>query len=314
MQRRESQQIYLNRINRVIDHISTHLSDPLDLESLARLAHFSPFHFHRIFRSIVGEPVHTFVRRLRLERAIVQMRYGPKATLTEIALRCGFASSSDFSRAFAQAHGYRPSQDSRQRLLEESKIRQELLANAGYDLNKLPEPRNPDRFRVRLLNRPAQAIAYVRVVGGYDAEKIMGGYNRLIDWGLRHGLVPGAQLIGMSRDDPEITPMKKYRFDWCLALPSGMTPDKEVSHAVIPANCFATLRCQGDIFKVDRAWQYLFHSWLPGSGHQPTHDPAMELFRAHPFKVGWTQFDIDCGLPVKPLGRPRATRSRPRSA
>ena len=35
-----------------------------------------------------------------------------------------------------------------------SKIRQDLLANAGYDFGKLPDPRDPDRFRVRLVDRP----------------------------------------------------------------------------------------------------------------------------------------------------------------
>ena len=37
------------RVNRVIDHIHGHLGEPLSLASLARLAAFPPFHFHRVF-------------------------------------------------------------------------------------------------------------------------------------------------------------------------------------------------------------------------------------------------------------------------
>jgi AraC family transcriptional regulator len=299
MKANRSEQVYLSRINRVIDHISTHLADPLPLERLARLAHFSPFHFHRIFRSLVGEPVHAFVRRLRLERAVFQMAHGPPATLTDIALGAGFGSSSDFSRAFRQAYGFRPRDYSRERFLETSKIRQDLWANARHNLARLPRARNPDRFQVRLVDRPAQRVGYVRVIGGYNADKILGGFDRLMDWGRRHGLVPGAILIGMSLDDPEITPMARYRFDWCLELPDGLTPNGNLG--VIPASRFAVLRCRGDIHKVDRAWQYLFHSWLPRSGYQPTHEPALEVFRAHPLEVGWAAFDIDCCVPVKPL-------------
>jgi AraC family transcriptional regulator len=301
MKATDSKQVYRRRINRVIDHIQGHLSEPLPLERLARLAHFSPFHFHRIFRSLVGEPLHTFVRRLRLERALFQMAHGPKATLTEIALRCGFASSTDFSRAFKQVYGFSPRHYSRTRFLEHSKIRQDLLANAGYNLGALPNPANPDRFRVRLVDRPAQRIAFVRVIGGYDADKIMGGFNRLMAWGTRHGLVPGAELIGMSLDDPDITPMKKYRFDWCLALPPHLEPDGEASLGRIPAGRFAAIHCHGDIYKVDRAWRHLFNAWLPRSSYQPTHEPALEVFRGHPVEVGWETFDIDCYLPVKPL-------------
>ncbi len=299
MKAKRSEQVYLSRINRAIDYINAHLTDPLPLEKLARLAHFSPFHFHRIFRSLTGEPLHAFIRRLRLERAVFQMAHGPGAALTDIALRCGFGSSSDFSRAFRQTYGFRPRDYSRERFLETSKIRQDLLANTRYHVAILPRGRNPDRFRVRLVDRPAQRVAYVRVIGGYNAEKILGGFDRLMDWGRQQGLVPGATLIGMSQDDPDITPMAKYRFDWCLVLPDAQTPDGD--HRVIPAGRFAVLHCRGDIHKVDRAWQYLFLTWLPHSGYQPTQQPAMEVFHAHPLESGWSTYDIDCCLPVKPL-------------
>ena len=32
-----------------------HLGEPLRLEDVAPAAYFSPFHFHRVFRSIMGE-------------------------------------------------------------------------------------------------------------------------------------------------------------------------------------------------------------------------------------------------------------------
>jgi AraC family transcriptional regulator len=42
---------YVGRINRAIDHVTRHLSAPLKLEQLARVAAFSPFHFHRVFKA-----------------------------------------------------------------------------------------------------------------------------------------------------------------------------------------------------------------------------------------------------------------------
>jgi AraC family transcriptional regulator len=303
MRPRESTEIYRRRVNRVIDHIKDHLTEPLPIESLARLAHFSPFHFHRIFRSFVGEPLHAFIRRLRLEQAVFLMQHGPKATLTAVALRCGFASSSDFSRAFKQAYGFSPRHFSRERFLQESKIGQDLLPNAGYGFGKLPDPRNPDRFRVRLVDRPAQRVAYERVIGSFDPPRLLAAFDRLMAWGRRHGLVPGAQLVGRPLDDLDITPMKKFRFDWCLVLPSNDYPDGGVSFGVIPASRFAAVHCAGDIHKEDRAWKYLFHAWLPGSGYQPTPDPTLEVYRRHPLDIGWETFDMDCCLPVRPLRR-----------
>jgi AraC family transcriptional regulator len=47
--------LYIQRINTVIDHIREHLNDDLPLETLARVAGFSHFHFHRLFKSITTE-------------------------------------------------------------------------------------------------------------------------------------------------------------------------------------------------------------------------------------------------------------------
>jgi AraC family transcriptional regulator len=60
---------YEQRVNRVIDHIRAHLADELSLATLARVAAFSPFHFHRLFRSITGETLFGFVQRQRIEKA-----------------------------------------------------------------------------------------------------------------------------------------------------------------------------------------------------------------------------------------------------
>jgi hypothetical protein len=46
MRARQSTDIYHRRINRVIDHIKDHLTETLSVERPARMAHFSPFHFH----------------------------------------------------------------------------------------------------------------------------------------------------------------------------------------------------------------------------------------------------------------------------
>ncbi|HWM86263.1 MAG TPA: AraC family transcriptional regulator, partial [Kofleriaceae bacterium] len=66
---------YVARVNRAIDHIIQNLAEPLGLEEIAGVAHFSSFHFHRVFKSLVGETLATFVKRVRLQRAIQLMSY-----------------------------------------------------------------------------------------------------------------------------------------------------------------------------------------------------------------------------------------------
>ena len=64
---------YLASVNRAIDHVVANLEQPLALADVARVAAFSPFHFHRVFQKLVGETLAAFVRRLRLERALGMM-------------------------------------------------------------------------------------------------------------------------------------------------------------------------------------------------------------------------------------------------
>jgi AraC family transcriptional regulator len=96
---------YAARMNRVIDHIQKHLNDQLNLEHLAAIACFSPFHFHRLFRAWTGETLQAFVHRLRLERAAAELVFNRPMSITAIALDCGFSGSSAFARAFKEAFG-----------------------------------------------------------------------------------------------------------------------------------------------------------------------------------------------------------------
>ena len=60
--KRASRLEYARRVNRVVDHVREHLAEELSLAVLARLAAFSPFHFHRIFRAVTGETVFGFIQ------------------------------------------------------------------------------------------------------------------------------------------------------------------------------------------------------------------------------------------------------------
>src|SRR5277367_2554237 len=90
---------YTKRIDRVIDHLRDHLDQSYRLEELAKVACFSEYHFHRIFRAVSGETLNGFTNRVRLEKAARLLRFSDQS-LTDIALDCGFSSSATFSRAF----------------------------------------------------------------------------------------------------------------------------------------------------------------------------------------------------------------------
>ena len=96
---------YESRVNRVLDYIDRSLEKKLSLEELARVASFSPFHFHRIFKCMVGETLNDYIRRIKLEKAANILAHNERTSITEIAFDCGFSSSAVFARAFKENFG-----------------------------------------------------------------------------------------------------------------------------------------------------------------------------------------------------------------
>ena len=98
---------YVKRVLKVLIYIEDHIEEELSMDKLAKVACYSSFHFHRIFQAIVGETVHNYVRRLRLERAAGRLLHTERP-VTDIALDAAYETPSAFTRAFKQCMGKSP--------------------------------------------------------------------------------------------------------------------------------------------------------------------------------------------------------------
>lgn len=95
-------------LRRVLAYIDAQLDQPLTLAQLAAEAALSEYHFARMFRHSTGSAPHQYVMRRRMDTA-QQLLKTSTLSLTDIALRCGFHSTSHFSHRFRQLHGVAPS-------------------------------------------------------------------------------------------------------------------------------------------------------------------------------------------------------------
>ena len=86
-------QEYQRRVFETMNYISEHATENLSLEEIAQIAHFSKFHFHRIFKAFTGETVASFTRRIRLEKAANSLFFNLEQSITDIAFEYGFSSS-----------------------------------------------------------------------------------------------------------------------------------------------------------------------------------------------------------------------------
>ena len=292
---------YVARVNRAIDHILQNLEDPLNLESIAAVACFSPYHFHRVFRALLGETLSQFVKRLRLERALRMLAHDRRRNLTEVALACGFSSSSDFSRSFKQRYGVPPSVFDVDTF--RAQRRGDLQAaitdeDTRHLLDRLPPGENPDGFEVELRALPPRTVAYIRVLDPYTADAVSGAAERLVAWADERGLA-GGQWLGYMWDDPDLVAHADCRYDVAVEV-EEVVPTGEIGRFDFPAMRVAQVEVRGPIDLEMRALDWLYGTWLPGSGYVPTDQPCFEAWIGRPFAHGFEHFELFAQIPVEP--------------
>ncbi len=315
---------YTQRINRIMDYIEAHLGDPLDLETLAREAAFSPFHFHRIFSSIAREPLYQFILRHRLSKAALLM-YDSKKSLTTIALECGFSSSSAFSRAFKEKFGIAPSEYRKERIRifsikkineQDSKNRQGLRK----DREVFPGPEGhiehreqsqiwigKDRTKriVRIVNQEAMAFAYVRHTGPYKGDA--GLFQRLWDqycrWAGPRGFLENAntRYLSFYHNDPSTTEEPKLRLSIGTNVPWGIEGDGKIGVMEIMQCSYARSEWYLGPKDYQKAWEWFYGQWLPISGFVPDDGLAYEEYFQEDGQGEKGKARVVLGIPVKPM-------------
>jgi AraC family transcriptional regulator len=310
-------QEYVARINRVIDHVSTNLAGDLSLRALARVANFSPYHFHRVFRGMVGETVNGFIRRVRVETAATRLVSNPTLSVTRIATDCGFSSPSSFAREFRARFGMSATQFRSGGLSSWSKTWQ-VNSNSGQALGKerkdaldasaytegtiVGAPRRQTmKMTVEVKRMPELFVAYVRHIGPYN--QIPKAIEKLMKWAGPRGLVrfPETTLLGVYQDDPDITDASKLRSSACITVPKGTQVGGEIGTMTIPGGLFAVAHCEIDADEYGAAWDKLMGEWLPESGYQPDDRLCYEVYLNDPTTHPSRQHIVDICEPVKPL-------------
>ena len=96
------------RLLRARDAMDRAYAEPLDVASVAAVAHVSEAHFIRSFRSVFGETPHRYLQRRRVERSMFLLRETTRS-ITDICFDVGFMSLGTFSRTFREIVGETPS-------------------------------------------------------------------------------------------------------------------------------------------------------------------------------------------------------------
>lgn len=280
---------YSERLRRVCDHIERHLDEPLSLEALSRMAHSSPFHFHRQFTAWSGLPLYRYIQWLRLRRASWRLAFNPQDKVIDIALDAGFQNPESFTRAFKTAFGQSPRQ-----------FRQTPDWAAWHQRVPKLALQEQHVMDVKIVEFPQTNVAMLTHQGHPD--RVNDSAAIFIEWRRSTGLSPVAssQTYGIAWHDPQTTPPEQFRFDICGSV-SGPIPENAfgVVNAEIPGGRCAVLRHQGSLDSLSDSVWALFREWLPGSGETPRDFPVFFQYLNFVHEVPEHALLTDIYLPLR---------------
>ncbi len=302
---------YERRMHRVVAYIDDHLDEALDLHTLASVAHFSPFHFHRLFASWMGETFGDYLRRRRIEVAAMRLAAQPRLSILNLALSVGFGSCEAFSRAFKLRLGCSPTAWREQQIAkrrEERKIGQ-ANRNLNQDAATLfpknlvshPHPMETN-MQVKLIDREPATVAYLRHLGPYGEPISRFWQERYVPWAIANRLGPDHARYGISYDDPSVTAQEQCRYDACAEVSADFVATGGAQKSTIPGGRYALLPFHGTALEIGEAWTSLLRDWLPSSGLQLDARPCFEYYpKGAPFDPATGNFSCEICIPVVPL-------------
>lgn len=317
---RAGRRAYVARINRVHDYIDAHLAEPLDLAELAAVAHFSPWHFHRVFLGITGETLADCVRRRRLEAAARRLLATPPQPALRIALDVGFGSAEVFTRAFKTHFGMTPGAwrrggwrtwcDAHQAQLRKlsqglRKSNQVVATLFDEDAWTRPDPATVQELQamhVDIRTLAPQRVAYLRYTGPFAGDGVARTWQRFVAWFLSAGLMRKPRTrYGVTQDNPEITPPERCRYDCCIAVDDDVQPQGEIGVQTLAGGTYACAPFDGTAADIHGAWTRFYGQWLPASAWQAEDRAPLEIYPADAIPDPETgRFQCLLCLPVRP--------------
>jgi len=232
----QTQHEYYKSINRVMEYIQGHLGENTDLKTLAGIANISPYHFHRIFKTTIGESLAEYVQRLRLEFVAEQLKLS-EFNLGELAEMSGYSSEQALSRAFKRYFSLPPTAFKASFLKE--KFNDELVPRVCRVMEK---------YGITLKENESGNNAWQKL---YTYAM----FNRLLS--------EGCESLEIIKDGKHLP---------CITTRELRPSDKFTNSVIFQEGLYAIFTHKGSYSKIEELYKAIKGHWLVISKYKPTPD------------------------------------------
>ncbi|WP_420602668.1 AraC family transcriptional regulator [Flagellimonas sp.] len=283
---KSNREIYQQKLNKVVEYIHNHLDEKIEIKTLAELSHFSPFHFHRITRALLGEPIGTYITRIRLETAAKMIRYS-ELSIEEICYHVGYETPSSLTKAFRQHFGTTP-----------SKYRKNKKINFKTAVHMEATALNIKKPKVVSLDQ--KNCIYLTLKGAYEKLDYPSAWTKLWQVVKEQKLfTAGIEHFGQPFDDPNVTEENNIRYDACLVIHKEAKSSGQVGTKVLKGGRFVVFHYQGSYSNLGSVYDYIFNTWLMESDHELRDEPVREKYLNNPEKTAEDKLKTEIYIPIQ---------------
>lgn len=295
---------YAKRINKVLAYIDTNLDGDLSLATIAKIAFYSPFHLHRLFKSITNETLNGYVTRKRIEKAASVLMHKKEVSISDLVSEFGFSSNSAFTRAFKKYYGQSPSDFRKLNFKSFRKISQ-TNSKKGKE-SKIAEeyictPTNLKEWlqmnaTIEIKSLPEMNWAFITQIG---PEGLDTAYSKLLQWAIPKGLVGEDLKMGrIYHDSFKITEPEKVRMSACLLLQKPVDVGGEIGLTTTPKGKYIVGHFTIAPHNFGTSWKSLF-IWMNENGYKKADQNPFEIiynnYNEHPEK----KCIVDLCIPIE---------------
>lgn len=278
---------------KIIQYIDNNLDTELSLERVSEIAAYSPFHFHRIFKLIVGETLQNYIFRKRIEKSAFYLSLRKNLSVKDIYLNLGFSSHSDFNKVFKKYYGKSPSEFRKLSPEKFHTISQIHSKNGQVDtvfdqyICNIENLLNWStmNLKIKVTDLPEMNLAAVMSLGIANVES---SFNVLIDWAKEKQLFPreNLKMISVYHDSFKVTSADKVRIHACMLLDRPLEKqDGEVFPETLEAGKFIVGSGELTLAEFEQSWVSLF-LWMKENGYKTRKAFPFEIyhsnFKEHP--------------------------------
>lgn len=255
---------YQGSIDKVLTYIDANLGEKQELDTLAQIANLSKFHFHRIMKAHLNEPLGNYINRVRLETAVKLLRYSTQP-VNEIGYQIGYETVSAFSKGFKKMFGVTPTSIRKQ----EGQLVDQKKKAMNYKYQLVESIKKIDDIQV----------IFQQSKGKTGDSSTAKNWESLYAKAQKHDLLNfQSKFYGINWDDPEITANEKVRYDACISIQEHQDKEGLFSTKRISGGKYLCLLYKGGYHELGFVYNYIFRNWIIKKDYELREEPIFEQY------------------------------------